>query len=184
MQKYHHEPSTKVSDIRSIFGRPGLYFLDYTRTPLTMPRVAFYTRVSTVDQTTINQTLELERWAAARGHEITARYEDAGISGSKDRTGRPGLDAMLRDAVRRKFDVVAVWSVDRLSRSHRDLINSVGDLKAAGVDLVILQSGLDTSTPSGEALFGMMSIFAQLERSMARERTVSGIARARQKASA
>ena len=79
-----------------------------------MRRVAIYARVSTDDQTTANQLEELKRWAKNAGHSVVKVYEDAGISGSKGRDKRPGFDALLNDAVRREFDIVAVWSSDRL----------------------------------------------------------------------
>ena len=83
-----------------------------------------------------------------------------GTSGAKGRDKRPGLDAMLKDANRRQFDQVAVWAVDRLGRSMSDLVRTLDDLKAAGIDLYLHGQGLDTSTPTGKALFGMLGVFA------------------------
>jgi hypothetical protein len=85
-------------------------------------------------------------------------YQDKGISGAKGRDKRPGLDAMLKDANRRQFDQVAVWGVDRLGRSMSDLVRTLDDLKAAGIDLYLHGQGLDTSTPTGKALFGMLGV--------------------------
>ena len=70
---------------------------------------------------------------------------------------------MLKAAVRRKFDMIAAWSVDRLGRSLQDLVAFLGELKAAGVDLFLHQQALDTSTPSGRALFQMLGVFAEFE---------------------
>ena len=106
---------------------------------------------------------------AARTVQV-ATYADEGISGAKTRHGRPQLDLMLKDAVRRKFDVVMVWAVDRLGRSLPDLIASMQDLHGAKVDLFIHQQGLDTTTASGRAMFGMLGVFSEFERAMIQSR--------------
>lgn len=142
-------------------------------------RAALYLRVSTDDQTTANQERELRQVAARAGWDIVAVFRDEGISGSKGRDRRPGLDAMLKDATRRKFDVVAAWSVDRLGRSLQDLVAMLSEIHAAGVDLYLHQQAIDTTTPAGKAMFQMMGVFAEFERSMIRERVKSGMARAK-----
>lgn len=142
-------------------------------------RAALYLRVSTDDQTTANQERELQQVAARAGWDIVAVFRDEGISGSKGRDRRPGLDAMLKDATRRKFDVVAAWSVDRLGRSLQDLVAMLSEIHAAGVDLYLHQQAIDTTTPAGKAMFQMMGVFAEFERSMIRERVKSGMARAK-----
>jgi len=144
-------------------------------------RAAIYLRVSTDVQTTDNQRHELEAAAEARGWEVVALYADEGISGAKGRDNRPQLDLMLKDAVRRKFDVVMVWAVDRLGRSLPDLIASMQELHGAKVDLFMLQQGIDTTTPAGRAMFGMMGVFAEFERSMIQARVNAGLARAKAK---
>lgn len=144
-----------------------------------MKRAALYLRVSTDDQTTENQRRELEAVAERAGWEIVAVYKDEGISGSKGRDKRPGLDAMLKDATRRKFDVIAAWSVDRLGRSLQDLVSMLTEMHAAGIDLYLHQQAIDTTTPAGKAMFQMMGVFAEFERSIIRERVKSGMARAR-----
>jgi DNA invertase Pin-like site-specific DNA recombinase len=106
-------------------------------------------------------------------------YRDHGISGAKGRDKRPQFDAMHRDAARREFDVIMAWSVDRLGRSLQDLIAFLSEIHAAGVDLYLHQQGLDTSTPSGRAMFGMLGVFAEFERALIRERVMAGLARAR-----
>ena len=118
-------------------------------------RAAVYLRVSTGEQTVDNQRRELAAAAASRGWSVVAVYADEGISGAKGREGRPQLDLMLKDAVRRRFDVAMVWAVDRLGRSLADLIGSMQELRDAKVDLFIHQQGLDTTTASGRAMFGM-----------------------------
>src|SRR3954449_10032876 len=141
-------------------------------------RAALYLRVSTDGQTTANQERELRAAAERMGHEIVAVYRDAGISGSKGRDKRPGFDDMHKAAARRRFDVVMAWSVDRLSRSLQDLCGFLSELHSLGIDL-FLHQGIDTTTPAGTAMFQMMGVFAEFERSMIRERVNAGIARAK-----
>jgi DNA invertase Pin-like site-specific DNA recombinase len=146
----------------------------------TAKRVAIYTRVSTDTQTTENQLRELQTIVDRQeGWNLVAVYEDHGISGAKGRKDRPALDALLKGVVRREFDLVAAWSVDRLGRSLRDLLELLGDFHAKGVDLYLHQQGMDTTTPSGRAMFQMMGVFAEFERAMIRERVNAGLARAR-----
>lgn len=142
-------------------------------------RVAIYIRVSTSDQNTQNQQRELEAVAERHGWTIAAIYEDAGVSGAKGRNQRPGLAALMKAVARRECDIVAAWSVDRLGRSLPDLLDALKDLHAKDVDLYLHQQGLDTSTPSGRAMFQMMGVFAEFERAMIRERVMAGLARAR-----
>lgn len=144
-------------------------------------RAAIYLRVSTASQDTDNQRLELERVAQQRGWDIVGIYEDAGISGAKGRDKRPGFDRLLKDATRGKFDIVAAWSVDRLGRSLQDLVAFLAELRDTGRDLYLHQQAIDTSTPSGRAMFGMLGVFAEFERGMIRERVNAGLARARAK---
>jgi len=143
-------------------------------------RVALYTRVSTYEQTTANQAAELQEWAARCGHTVVNVYEDKGISGAKGRDKRPAFDAMLKAAVRREFDMLAVWSSDRLGRSMPDLIDVLQTVRATGLALYIHTQALDTSTPAGRALFQMLGVFAELEREMIVARVNAGLARARQ----
>jgi DNA invertase Pin-like site-specific DNA recombinase len=142
-------------------------------------RVALYLRVSTSEQTTRNQRRELHAVAERHGWDVVATYEDAGVSGAKGRDERPGFDQLMMAVARREIDMVAAWSVDRLGRSLMDLLNFLTDLHAKGVDLFLHQQGLDTSTPSGRAMFQMLGVFAEFERAMIRERVMTGFARAR-----
>ena len=142
-------------------------------------RVAFYLRVSTGEQTTENQRRELEQVAKHSDWNVVEVYEDAGISGANGRERRPALDKLLKDASRREFDIVAAWSVDRIGRSLRHLLFFFDELRALNVDLYLHKEGIDTSTPAGEAMFQMVGVFAQFERSMIRERVRSGLSRAR-----
>jgi DNA invertase Pin-like site-specific DNA recombinase len=108
-------------------------------------------------------------------------YRDHGISGAKGRDKRPAFDRMCKDATRRKIDLIMAWSVDRLGRSLQDLVAFLGEIHAAGVDLYLHQQGIDTRTPAGKAMFGVMGVFAEFEREMIRARVCAGLARARAK---
>jgi DNA invertase Pin-like site-specific DNA recombinase len=142
-------------------------------------RAALYVRVSTDHQTLENQTRELSQIAERRGWQVVETYSDAGISGSKGRDKRPGLDRMLNDAGRRKFDIVMAWSIDRLGRSLIDLLNTVQSLEAYGVDLYLDQQNIDTTTPTGRLTFQITGAFAEFERSMIRQRVKLGLKRAK-----
>ena len=142
-------------------------------------KVAIYVRVSTNEQTTENQVRELTEWADRAGHEVVTIYDDNGVSGAKGREYRKEFDKLLKGAVRREFDLVAAWSVDRLGRSLQDLIGFLQELHGAGVELYLHQQALDTTTPSGKAMFQMMGVFAEFERSMISERVKAGLARAK-----
>jgi DNA invertase Pin-like site-specific DNA recombinase len=144
-------------------------------------RAALYLRVSTDQQTTDNQERELREVADRSGWEIVQVYRDHGISGAKGRDKRPAFDALCRDAIRRKFNIVMAWSVDRLSRSLQDLVAFLSDLHASRIDLFLHQQGIDTTTPAGKAMFQMLGVFSEFERAMIRERVNAGIARARER---
>lgn len=145
-------------------------------------RVAIYARVSTDrTQTVENQLRELHEVAQRQGWIVTAVFTDEGISGAKGRDQRPGYDALLKGVARKEFDMIAAWSVDRLGRSLPHLVGFLGDIQAKGVDLYLHQQGLDTSTPSGRALFGMLSVFSEYERAMIRDRILSGLRRTTKK---
>jgi DNA invertase Pin-like site-specific DNA recombinase len=139
-------------------------------------RAALYVRVSTDHQSVENQIAELRQVAERRGWEVVEIYRDAGISGAKGRDKRPGLDAVLNDASRRKFDVVMSWAIDRLGRSLIDLLNTIQHLEAVGVDLYLEQQNLDTTALTGKLLFQITGAFAEFERSMIRQRVKAGLA--------
>lgn len=120
-------------------------------------RVAIYARISTDGQSVKAQITELREVAIRRKWEIVHEYTDKGKSGAKGRDERPGLDAMLKSATRREIDMVAAWSVDRLGRSLQHLVTGLADLQTAGVELYLHKQGLDTSTPSGRAMFGILA---------------------------
>lgn len=142
-------------------------------------RVALYLRVSTDGQTTDNQRMALEAICQQRGWIVAKVYDDAGISGAKGRSSRPGLDTMLKDAGRARFDVVMAWAMDRLGRSLSDLLDTLNELETAGVGLVLHQQALDTTTPAGRMFFQVTGAFAEFERGMIRSRVMAGLDRAR-----
>ena len=145
-------------------------------------RVALYCRVSTSDGQTVENQLRDLRLAGERlGWDIVATFLDEGISGAKGRDKRPGLDALMKGVTRKEFDMVAAWSVCRLGRSLQHLVSLLGDLDARGVDLYLHVQAIDTSTPSGRAMFGMLGVFAELERSLISERVKAGLARSTKK---
>lgn len=144
-------------------------------------RIALYTRVSTDQQTTENQRLELVAVAERNGWEIVAEFTDHGISGAKGRDQRPGYDALMKAVARREIDLVATWAVDRLGRSLQNLVTFLTEINAKGVDLYLHQQALDTSTPSGRAMYGMISVFADFERELIRSRIMAGLARSTKK---
>jgi DNA invertase Pin-like site-specific DNA recombinase len=140
-------------------------------------RIAVYARVSTADQHTENQLEELRRYATAREWTIHREYVDEGVSGAKE--SRPALDLMLKDARRRRFDVLLVWRLDRLGRSLRHLILLLDDLQALGVAFVSLAEGLDCTTPAGRLQLHVLGAIAEFERERIRERVRAGLARAK-----
>ncbi len=144
-----------------------------------MKRVAIYARVSTDGQSVDNQLQELRQVAQRHGWQIVHEFVDHGVSGGKGRTQRPNFDKLCKAAMRREVDLIAAWSVDRLGRSLQHLITFLGEIHAKGVDLYLHQQGIDTTTPSGKAMFQMCGVFAEFERAMIRERVKAGLARAK-----
>jgi DNA invertase Pin-like site-specific DNA recombinase len=142
-------------------------------------RAALYIRVSTDGQTVENQRLALEAVAQRRGWTVVEVYQDNGISGAKGRDKRPAFDAALKDAVRRKFDVLMVWSIDRMGRSTATVTAALAELEAAGVAIYADKEAMDATTPHGKAMLHMAAVFAELERGMIRDRVMAGLERAR-----
>ena len=142
-------------------------------------RVAIYTRVSTDGQTVSNQLRELRAVAKRHGWRVVKEFNDKGISGANGREKRPGFDALCKGAVRRDFDLVMAWSVDRLGRSLQHLVSFLSEIHTKGVDLYLHQQGIDTTTPTGKAMFQMCGVFAEFERAMIQGRINAGLARAK-----
>jgi DNA invertase Pin-like site-specific DNA recombinase len=140
-------------------------------------RAGIYARVSTTDQHCENQLVELRRYCEARGWTIAKEFVDAGVSGAKER--RPALDDLVRDAKRRRFDVLVVWRLDRLGRNLRHLILLLDDLQATGVAFVSLAEGIDATTPAGRLQLHVLGAIAEFERERIKERVVAGLNRAR-----
>ena len=141
--------------------------------------VAIYLRVSTSSQTTENQLLDLQKVATQNDWDVVGVYTDEGVSGKHGRDKRPQFDALMKDAYQKKFQVIMSWDVSRLGRSLKHLVEFMEDIQAKGIDLFLLQNGIDTTTPSGRAMFGMLSVFSSFEREMISERVKSGLERAK-----
>src|SRR5688500_3378995 len=138
-------------------------------------RAAVYARVSTTDQTCENQLLELRRYCESRQW-TSVEYVDNGVSGAKDR--RPALDALLRDAKRRRFDVLVCWRLDRLGRNLRHLVTLLEDLQGMGIAFVSMGEGIDCTTPAGKLQLHILAALSEFERGRIRERVMAEIGRA------
>jgi DNA invertase Pin-like site-specific DNA recombinase len=143
-------------------------------------KAVIYARVSTDSQTTENQLLQLRAYAARMGYQIIAELADNGISGSKGKKDRPAFARLSEMICRKEIEIVLAWSVDRISRSMTDLLSFLAELKAKNVDLFLHQQNLDTSTPSGRAMFQLLGVFSELETAILKERIHAGLNRARQ----
>jgi DNA invertase Pin-like site-specific DNA recombinase len=141
--------------------------------------VAIYARVSTDKQDATNQLLELRSLCERLGYRIYSEFVDQGISGAKGRNDRPALDAVLKAATQRKFDMVMCWSLDRLGRSLQHLIEILNEVQSLKVDLYFHQQSMDTSTPSGRLFFSIAASFAEYEKNLIRERVIAGQQRAK-----
>ena len=141
-----------------------------------MKRAALYMRVSTVDQHPETQLHDLRGLAAQRGFEIIGEYTDK-ISGAKAK--RPGLDQLLADARRGKFDVVMVWAFDRMARSVRHFLEVLDELNHLQIEFVSFRENIDTGGPLGRALVVIIGAIAELERNLIIERVRAGMRRAR-----
>jgi len=134
-----------------------------------------YLRVSTSEQTTLNQEIELKKYCEREGWDIYSIYKDEGVSGSK--TSRPELDRMLQDMRNKCFEVIVVWKFDRLGRSTAHLLQVLEELKNKNVRLIATSQNIDTNTPMGKFFFTILSGFAEMEREMITERIKLGNAR-------
>lgn len=138
-------------------------------------KAAIYVRVSTADQTTLNQEIELKRYCEREGFEIYKLYKDEGVSGAK--TSRPALNNLLMDMRKREFQAVIVWKFDRLGRSTQHLLQVLEEMKNKGVRLIATSQNIDTATPMGKFFFTILSGFSEMEREMIRERIKLGLER-------
>ncbi|MBO06372.1 MAG: resolvase [Parcubacteria group bacterium] len=141
-------------------------------------KVSLYARVSTNNgQNPETQLLDLRQYCQSRDFEIYKEFVDKGISGAKDR--RPGLDAMMKAAKQRKFDALIVFKFDRFARSTKHLIESLELFRSLKIDFISYSESIDTSTSMGKCVFEIMAALAEFERSLIRERILSGIRRAK-----
>ena len=142
-------------------------------------KTAIYARVSTSGQSPENQLAELKAIAERMNWQITEIYIDHGISGTKGRENREAFDNLCKAAIRKEFDLIMAWSVDRLGRSLQQLVAFLADIHAKGIDLYLHQQGIDTTTPAGKAMFQLCGVFAEFERAMIRDRVLAGLERAK-----
>lgn len=144
-------------------------------------RVGLYARVSTLDkgQDTEVQLRDLRSYAEARGWSVISEYVDKGQSGAKDR--RPELDRLMKDARKRKIDLIVCWRLDRLGRSLKHLILTLDELQGLGVGFVSYNENLDLTTSTGRLMFQLLGAFAEFERNMIRERVIAGLNHAKAK---
>jgi DNA invertase Pin-like site-specific DNA recombinase len=139
--------------------------------------VAIYVRVSTKDQSVDMQLNDLERYSKERGLSVFKVYKDNGVSGTKDK--RLGLNQLMDDAKKRKFDIVLVWRFDRFARSTKHLVNALYEFRNLGIDFISYQENIDTSSPLGEAIFTIISAMSKLERDIIAERVKGGLRKAK-----
>jgi DNA invertase Pin-like site-specific DNA recombinase len=142
-----------------------------------MKRCAQYLRVSTLDQNTETQRLDLLAMSQQRSLTIVEEYVDHGISGI--RTRRPALDRMMTDAHRGRFDIVLVWACDRLARSTKHFLETLDELNRLGVEFASFREQLDTGGALGRAVVVIISAVAELERNLIVERVRAGLRRAK-----
>ena len=139
-------------------------------------RAALYCRVSTTGQTAENQLLALRSFAVARGWDAV-EFVDHGVSGTREK--RPALETLLAAVRTRRVDVVACVKLDRLARNVHHLVALVREFEALGVDLVVLDQSVDTTTPTGRLLFHVLAAISEFERDLIRDRVLAGLRRAR-----
>jgi len=144
-----------------------------------MKKVGCYYRVSTKNQTILNQKLELESLAERMGYEIVAEYKDEGISGAKNRDERPALNSMMKDAVRGKFEMILCYDLSRLGRNLEELIRIMNEMNSLNINLFFYREAINTDSSSGKLMFSMFGVLAQWEKSLISERIISGQNRAR-----
>ena len=142
-----------------------------------MKKAAIYVRVSTAEQHVETQLYDLRELAERRGIEVVQEYQDCGVSGSKAR--RPGLDALMADARRKKFSVVLVAAFDRVARSTKHFLHVIDELDSLGIEFLSRRENIDTSGPMGRLFLTLISSIAELESDLIRERVKAGMRRAR-----
>jgi DNA invertase Pin-like site-specific DNA recombinase len=147
--------------------------------PQKQESVAIYARVSTDRQKVDMQIMELRDFVKRSGWKIFNEYTDQGYTGAN--TKRPAFAEMMYEARKRKFDILLVWKLDRLSRSLKDLINTLDELGSLGIHFISYDNNLDTTTPTGKLVFQIIGAVAEFEKDIIRERVRAGLENARQK---
>ena len=144
-------------------------------------RVGLYARVSTLDkgQDTEVQLTDLRSYTQARGWVVVSEYIDKGQSGAKDR--RPELDRLMKDARKRKIDLVLCWRLDRLGRSLKHLIFTLDELQSIGVGFISYNENIDLTSSTGRLMFQLLGAFAEFEKNTIRDRVIAGLNHAKRK---
>ena len=140
-------------------------------------KVAIYARVSTTRQNAEIQTRELEEYIRRMNWSLYRSYVDNGYTGKN--TSRPAYREMMKAAARKEFDILLVWKFDRMSRSIKDLISTLDELRHHGIDFISYENNIDTSSPTGKLLFHFIGAFAEFERELIRERVMAGLENAK-----
>lgn len=143
-----------------------------------MGKTCVYLRVSTVHQNTDNQLIAIQTYAQQNNFEISHIYKDEGVSGMKDK--RLGLDEMMKDAVKGKFNQILIYDISRLGRSLKHLVTILNDLNKCNVRMIFIQNGIDTSNSTGTMMFNLLGVFAEWERNTIVDRVNAGLERAKQ----
>ena len=144
-------------------------------------RVALYARPSSDGQTPEKQLAELQNIADQNGWRVAREFVDQGISLPKGKDQRPQFDEMCKEVREGHYDLIMTWSVDRLGRSLRHLINFLDELQLKKVDLFLYKQGVNTTMPAGKMLFQMLNVFSDFERAIIQERINEGLNRAKAK---
>ena len=138
-------------------------------------KVVIYCRTSTTDQNPENQRIELEHYAKAMNYDYKVFEEQ-----ESTRKTRPVKNKIFQEALRKKWDLILVWKLDRWARSMQELINDLELLRQNNVQFRTLKENLVLDdNPTNKLMINILSSFAQFERDIIRERTIAGLERAR-----
>ncbi|MFB0544257.1 MAG: recombinase family protein, partial [Asgard group archaeon] len=132
----------------------------------------------TKDQGPESQLLDLRKYVKRRSWEVYQEDVDRGVNGAEE--NRPALDRLMKNARKRKFDILLVWKFDRFARSTKHLVTALEELEGLGIDFCSYEDSIDTSTNHGKLVFTIMGAIAEFERSLIRERVLAGVRRAKE----